>query len=782
MSEPEESMATEWAAAETNAVEGDSAEEDAQKQEAAATKMQALQRGRAARSKAKAGRDKSEKLGVLGQARRRAALEYGGTAADMPQEVSDLASIVEELTQALAVNMSRVVDLFREWDDDASGTVDRKEFRQALPMLGLRVDKATADALFNGFDDDQSGEISYDEVYVKLRNSLIKNAGIELDDALKPGAMGEIILQSRNKIALRGGVLPAEVSGSALGSTKLLTGPDAPPIIDQLRDALQKNLSRVIDLFRDWDENGDGQISKVEFRRAMPLLGLKVDKADADALFDSFDRDLSGTVEYGELQKQLKPKPLPVLPKVRSLPRLPEVEPLLSGAEEYKQAIAAEQAAKRRLARIQKELMRSASESAIRARKEQKLLEARAVRHETVELKTAGLQMANLGADIPPATEDEVKELATRFHKQMRTLFGGPAFEVSRGMWYKLYLQMDEDKSGRITYDELRSMIRSNAGLQMDRSAMPEAKLKGLWKALDAKNTGYIDAGNFGRFMKKGEDPTPALMSAKQKLMARRSASQETLRKEEDQRVGRIDESMLANVQPLSKDDLASLAEEINAAMARNLPSGTDRAWIKLFNLVDEDGSGRIAYDEFNKMIRVHLNLSRKHIPEKRLRAAWKAIDANASGFISVGHFGRFMKKGTSALQELSSVSTATEDETIRRRRITEGAKAAARLAAKQQEEESLRDAGRRTAALARQIELDAARLEAELKRVSRLPGKKGYKPLAGLRRAPHQAPTLPEAGEAASPQWMKEHPRPPRSNDVRSFDFLPRIGRDLDW
>ena len=84
--------------------------------------------------------------------------------------------------------------------------------------------------------------------------------------------------------------------------------------------------------------------------------------------------------------------------------------------------------------------------------------------------------------------------------------------------------------------------------------------------------------------------------------------------------------------------------------------------------------------------------------------------------------------------------------------------------------------------AAARQIELDAARLEAELKRVSRLPGKKGYKPLAGLRRAPHQAPTLPEAGEAASPQWMKEHPRPPRSNDVRSFDFLPRIGRDLDW
>ena len=39
---------------------------------------------------------------------------------------------------------------------------------------------------------------------------------------------------------------------------------------------LTTNAVRVIDLFREWDEDGDGVVSKKEFRRAMPMLGLQV--------------------------------------------------------------------------------------------------------------------------------------------------------------------------------------------------------------------------------------------------------------------------------------------------------------------------------------------------------------------------------------------------------------------------------------------------------------------------------------------------------------------------
>jgi len=90
---------------------------------------------------------------------------------------------------------------------------------------------------------------------------------------------------------------------------------------------LTTNAVRVIDLFREWDEDGDGIVSKKEFRRAMPLLGLQVGirvrlrvrvrvaqgpspsfalqvpAHEVDALFDSWDPDGSGELDLNELNK-----------------------------------------------------------------------------------------------------------------------------------------------------------------------------------------------------------------------------------------------------------------------------------------------------------------------------------------------------------------------------------------------------------------------------------------------------------------------------------------------
>ena len=46
---------------------------------------------------------------------------------------------MQELSQVLSQNAVRVIDLFREWDADQSGTVSKVEFRRALPMLGIAV-------------------------------------------------------------------------------------------------------------------------------------------------------------------------------------------------------------------------------------------------------------------------------------------------------------------------------------------------------------------------------------------------------------------------------------------------------------------------------------------------------------------------------------------------------------------------------------------------------------------------------------------------------------------
>ena len=69
---------------------------------------------------------------------------------------------------------------------------------------------------------------------------------------------------------------------------------------------LTTNAVRVIDLFREWDEDASGSVSKKEFRKAMPMLGLDVPAEDVDALFDSWDPDGSGMLELKELTRVLK--------------------------------------------------------------------------------------------------------------------------------------------------------------------------------------------------------------------------------------------------------------------------------------------------------------------------------------------------------------------------------------------------------------------------------------------------------------------------------------------
>ena len=58
-----------------------------------------------------------------------------------------------------------------------------------------------------------------------------------------------------------------------------------------LSEALASRAVRVIDLFRDWDEDGSGLIDCEEFYKAMGPLGVHVTREEAYALFDEFDRD-----------------------------------------------------------------------------------------------------------------------------------------------------------------------------------------------------------------------------------------------------------------------------------------------------------------------------------------------------------------------------------------------------------------------------------------------------------------------------------------------------------
>jgi calcium-binding protein CML len=148
-----------------------------------------------------------------------------------------------KLKDAMATSLNKVQDLFKLWDVDGSGSIDKEEFRKAVKALGLVTDitDEACDAAFDEFDYDGGGSIEYSE-YIRY----------------------------------------------------------------SLRDAIARNMARVMDLFKKFDTDHSGQVDKKEFRKAIGMLGFDAPTADIDHLFDEVDTSHDGEIEFKELNKVLR--------------------------------------------------------------------------------------------------------------------------------------------------------------------------------------------------------------------------------------------------------------------------------------------------------------------------------------------------------------------------------------------------------------------------------------------------------------------------------------------
>ena len=59
-------------------------------------------------------------------------------------------------------------------------------------------------------------------------------------------------------------------------------------------------------IFRDFDEDGNGYISQVEFRNAIRRLGLGLVSREIDALMLKFDTNQDGKIDYSEFMAKFK--------------------------------------------------------------------------------------------------------------------------------------------------------------------------------------------------------------------------------------------------------------------------------------------------------------------------------------------------------------------------------------------------------------------------------------------------------------------------------------------
>lgn len=227
-------------------------------------------------------------------------------AAERPSEEQHL-DPANELLRRLRILPGRVIDAFRVMDDDMTGTIDKKEFR--LGVVALLTRRRTdvppsddvVDELFSRIDADGSGDIDLKELDKALRLGLAK--GIELDKKLQVGGAGKIELQAKNATQVKRRKADQLTVKAVLEMRAIREGFQRPE--DALRIALSENSVRVIDLFRDWDTNGDGMIDKVEFIRGIKHFGFPGGETAA-AIFDEWDTNRSGALTFNELNSVLR--------------------------------------------------------------------------------------------------------------------------------------------------------------------------------------------------------------------------------------------------------------------------------------------------------------------------------------------------------------------------------------------------------------------------------------------------------------------------------------------
>lgn len=260
---------------------------------------------------------------------------------------------LRDLLRRLVASGINIADAFQHFDKNNDGEISRSEFSQTLRSLRIDINHKEASALFARFDPKRKGRVLYKD-FVKFMqepdsDKATNPPNLSVDQQTLLGARKRLQNIVRNALTAgvtlhgpfehydwtRTGKIPPgmfERSCTMLGlpltyeeihaiQNIFIVGSDidyrsfvdwctvkraaARDVVEKLRQLGQH--SRITTVFQHFDPAKKGEVSRKDFQAALGQLGMEqLDGEELIALFEQFDRDGDGFIQYLEFAKVLQ--------------------------------------------------------------------------------------------------------------------------------------------------------------------------------------------------------------------------------------------------------------------------------------------------------------------------------------------------------------------------------------------------------------------------------------------------------------------------------------------
>jgi calmodulin len=231
---------------------------------------------------------------VLGGVKSRVHKEDARRDSRSPRRDSDrVTAIVDRIRRKLEDSLGggsatgrKIKEAFEDADRNNSRNIDKREFKKAMSFLGVELSSGDLEDIYDKYDRQRDGRLDYSEFV-------------------------ELLGFSRTSSSSRDGHRDTRDRGRGSSSPRR-DSDRVTAIVDRIRRKLEDSLGggsatgrKIKEAFEDADRDNSRNIDKREFKKAMSFLGVELSSGDLEDIYDKYDRQRDGRLDYSEFVELL---------------------------------------------------------------------------------------------------------------------------------------------------------------------------------------------------------------------------------------------------------------------------------------------------------------------------------------------------------------------------------------------------------------------------------------------------------------------------------------------